>query len=201
MPARHYWLVKSEADVFSFDDLLAAPNQTTGWDGVRNYAARNHLRSMRSGDHVLFYYSMDNDKAVVGVAEVVREAYPDATALDSADAHFDPKSNAAIPTWFMVDLKAVERLPRPVRLDEIKRAKGLEKMALLRIGRLSVQPVTDDEYAIVRALADAPASAARPERAAPKTKRPTRRAAKKVKKSANKTAKKVAKKVAQRPAR
>jgi len=156
MPTRNYWLVKSEADVFSFDDLLAAPNRTTGWDGVRNYAARNHLRAMRAGDLVLFYYSMESDKAIVGVATVVREAYPDATALDSADPHYDAKSDPAAPRWFMVDLQAAERLPRPVRLEEIKRTKGLENMALLRIGRLSVQPVTDAEFAIIRRLADSP---------------------------------------------
>src|SRR6185437_13266729 len=164
MPTRNYWLVKSEADVFSFDDLLAAPNRTTGWDGVRNYAARNHLRAMRAGDLVLFYYSMESDKAIVGVATVVREAYPDATALDSADPHYDAKSDPAAPRWFMVDLQAAERLPRPVRLEEIKRTKGLENMALLRIGRLSVQPVTDAEFAIIRRLAESPAAPA------PKTK-------------------------------
>jgi predicted RNA-binding protein with PUA-like domain len=158
MPTRNYWLVKSEADVFSFDDLLAAPNRTTGWDGVRNYAARNHLRAMRNGDLVLFYYSMESDKAIVGVATVVREAYPDATALDPADPHYDAKSDPAEPRWFMVDLQAAERLPRPVRLEEIKRTKGLENMALLRIGRLSVQPVTDAEFAIIRGLADSPAA-------------------------------------------
>jgi predicted RNA-binding protein with PUA-like domain len=174
MPERHYWLVKSEADVFSFDDLLAAPNQTTGWDGVRNYAARNHLRSMRSGDHVLFYYSMDTDKAIIGVAEVTREAYPDATALDPADPHFDAKSKASAPTWFMVDLKAVERLPRPVRLEEIKGAKGLENMALLRIGRLSVQPVTDAEFAIIRRLADSAAAPTGKSKAKPAKAKPSR---------------------------
>ena len=158
MPTRNYWLVKSEAEVFSFDDLLAAPNRTTGWDGVRNYAARNHLRAMRAGDLVLFYYSMESDKSIVGVATVVREAYVDATALDPADAHYDPKSDPAEPRWFMVDLQAVEQLTRPVRLEEIKRTQGLEKMALLRIGRLSVQPVTDAEFAIIRRLADSPAA-------------------------------------------
>lgn len=159
MPAHNYWLVKSEADVFSFEDLLAAPNRTTGWDGVRNYAARNHLRAMRTGDLVLFYYSMESDKSVVGVAAVAREAYTDATAQDPSDPHYDPKSDPADPRWSMVDLQAVEKLTRPVRLEEIKQTKGLENMALLRIGRLSVQPVTDAEYAIIRRLADSPAPA------------------------------------------
>lgn len=150
-----HWLVKSEADVFSFDDLLASPKKTTGWDGVRNYAARNHLRAMKTGDLVFFYHSMETQKAIVGVAEVVREPYPDDTAFDPKDAHYDPKSDRRAPRWLMVDLRAVEKLKRPVSLDEIKKTKGLETMALIRIGRLSVQPVTEREYAIIRRLADA----------------------------------------------
>lgn len=153
MPARQYWLVKSEPDVFSYDDLAAAPGGTTHWDGVRNYAARNHLRAMHKGDLVLYYHSMGSPTAVVGVAEVVREAYPDHTALDPNDPHFDPKSRKEEPTWFMVDLKAVKKLPRPITLEEIKQTKGLENMALVRIGRLSVSPVTAREFAIIEKLA------------------------------------------------
>ena len=153
MPARQYWLVKSEPETFSFDDLLAAPGQTTHWDGVRNFAARNHLRAMKKGDRVLFYHSSAKPTAVVGVAEVAREAYPDPTALDKKDPHFDPKSKREDPTWFMVDIRAVEPLPRAVSLDEVKKTKGLEEMALVRLGRLSVQPVTKREYDIVRKLA------------------------------------------------
>ena len=153
MPARQYWLVKSEPEVFSFDDLLAAPGRTTHWDGVRNFAARNHLRAMKKGDRVLFYHSSTKPTAVVGVAEVAREAYPDSTALDKKDPHFDPKSKPDDPTWFMVDLRAVRPFERPVTLDEIKRTKGLDQMALIRIGRLSVQPVTAREYDIITALA------------------------------------------------
>ena len=96
MPDRSYWLVKSEPETFSFDDLLASPKQTTHWDGVRNYAARNHLRAMKAGDLVFFYHSSASPAAIVGVAEVAREAYPDASALDSADSHFDPKSKPKI---------------------------------------------------------------------------------------------------------
>jgi predicted RNA-binding protein with PUA-like domain len=156
MADRNYWLVKSEPETFSFDDLVASPKQTTHWDGVRNYAARNHLRAMRSGDVVLFYHSSAAPAAIVGVTEVVREAYPDSTALDSADPHYDAKSKRDDPTWFMVDLRAVEPLPRPVTLDEVKHTKGLEHMALVRLGRLSVQPVTKREYDIVRKLAATP---------------------------------------------
>ncbi len=152
MPARQYWLVKSEPEVFSFDDLLAAPGRTTHWDGVRNFAARNHLRAMKKGDRVLFYHSSTKPTAVVGVAEVVREAYPDSTALDKKDPHFDPKSDPDDPTWVMVDIRAVEAFKRPVSLDEIKKVKELSKMALIRLGRLSVQPVTSEEFERVTKL-------------------------------------------------
>ena len=147
-----YWLVKSEPDVFSFDDLAASPKKTTHWDGVRNFAARNHLRAMRKGDLVFFYHSNASPPSIVGVAEVVREAYPDSTAFDAADDHYDPKSKPEDPTWFMVDLKAVKALPRAVGLDELKKTKGLEQMALIRLGRLSVQPVTPQEWKIVTDL-------------------------------------------------
>jgi predicted RNA-binding protein with PUA-like domain len=157
MPSRQYWLVKSEPEVFSFDDLLAAPARTTHWEGVRNFAARNHLRAMKKGDRVLFYHSSTKPTAVVGVAEVVREAYPDSTALDKKDPHFDPKSKTEDPTWFMVDIKAVEPFKRPVSLDEIKKVKALANMALIRLGRLSVQPVTPEEFEIVTKMGSAPA--------------------------------------------
>src|SRR5215208_1030169 len=107
MPSRQYWLVKSEPDVFSFDDLTKAPKKTTHWNGVRNFAARNHLRSMKKGDLVFFYHSMAKPAAVVGIAEVVREAYPDPGAFDPKDEYYDPKSKKEDPTWFMVDIKAV----------------------------------------------------------------------------------------------
>jgi predicted RNA-binding protein with PUA-like domain len=157
MPTRQYWLVKTEPTTFSFDDLLASPKRTSHWDGVRNYAARNHLRAMKTGDLVFVYHSSVVPSAIVGVAEVVREAYPDPTALDPKDPHFDPKSKADDPTWVLVDLRAIEPLKRPVTLDEVKKTKGLDKMALVRLGRLSVQPVTPAEYEIVRKLASAQA--------------------------------------------
>jgi predicted RNA-binding protein with PUA-like domain len=152
--SRQYWLVKSEPEVFSFDDLLASPDRTTCWDGVRNYQARNTIRDgMRRGDLVLFYHSNAEPNAVVGVCEVVREAYPDHTALDPDDPHFDPKSKGEAPTWLMVDLKAVEPLAHPVSLGALRGIKGLEKMALLQKGsRLSVQPVTAKEWEIVMRL-------------------------------------------------
>jgi predicted RNA-binding protein with PUA-like domain len=152
MSALQYWLVKSEPDVFSFDDLIAAPKKTTTWDGVRNYAARNNMRAMKKGDLVFFYHSNAKPPAIVGVAEVAKEAYPDASAFDAKDSHFDPKSKAENPTWFMVDLKAVAPLARPVSLDEIKKTKSLEGMALVRISQLSVQPVTEEEYGVIERM-------------------------------------------------
>jgi len=155
MADRNYWLVKSEPETFSFDDLLKLPGKTTHWDGVRNYAARNHLQAMKKGDGVLFYHSSAKPAAIVGLAEVAREAYPDSSAFDKSDSHFDPKSKPDAPTWFMVDIKGVEPLARQITLDEVKKTKGLENMALVRLGRLSVQPVTKAEYDIVRKLAAA----------------------------------------------
>jgi predicted RNA-binding protein with PUA-like domain len=143
--------VKSEPDSFSFDDLLASPGRTTCWDGVRNYQARNSMRDdMKKGDLVFFYHSSTDPAAIVGIAEVVRESYPDHTALDPRDAHFDPKSKADAPTWMMVDIKAKKRLPKPITLADLRGVKGLEKMVLLQKGsRLSVQPVTAAEWEIV----------------------------------------------------
>ncbi|HEV8448396.1 MAG TPA: EVE domain-containing protein [Gemmatimonadaceae bacterium] len=150
-----YWLVKSEPETFSFDDLMARPDQTTFWDGVRNFAARGHMRAMKKGDRVFFYHSNANPSAIVGIAEVAREAYPDSTAFDANDPHYDPKSNPEAPTWFMVDVRGIERLPRPVSLDEIKKVDALASMALVRLGRLSVQPVTPKEWETVLKLARA----------------------------------------------
>lgn len=154
MPEHHYWLVKSEPEAFSFDDLASSPRKTTCWDGVRNYQARNFMRDgMKQGDLVLFYHSSTDPTAVVGVARVVREAYPDHTAFDREDPHYDPRSKADTPTWMMVDLQAVERFTRPVALADLRGVKGLERMALLQKGsRLSVQPVTAGEFGIVRKL-------------------------------------------------
>lgn len=154
MPERHYWLVKSEPNAFSFDDLVASPQKTTCWDGVRNYQARNFMRDgMKTGDLVLFYHSSADPTAVVGVARVVREAYPDPTAFDRRDPHFDPRSKPDAPTWVMVDVQAVERFTQPVTLAALRGVKGLEKMTLLQRGsRLSVQSVTAHEFEIVRKL-------------------------------------------------
>jgi predicted RNA-binding protein with PUA-like domain len=153
---RRYWLVKSEPETFSFDDLMAAANRTTHWDGVRNFAARNFMRDgMKVGDQVFFYHSSVNPQAIVGVCEVVREAYPDSTAFDASHHGYDADSDPNEPTWVMVDLRAVEPLARPVTLTELKAEPRLAGMALLRIGRLSVTPVTPAEWEVIRGLASA----------------------------------------------
>ncbi|MBX7244797.1 MAG: EVE domain-containing protein [Candidatus Sumerlaeaceae bacterium] len=154
MTSKQYWLLKSEAECFSFNDLLKAPKQTTFWDGVRNYQARNFLRDrLQPGDGVLFYHSNGDPAGVAGLAEVVRAGYPDHTAFDSKNPHFDPKSKPDSPTWYMVDIKAVKALPRFLSLAELKATKGLEKMPLLNNSRLSVQPVSEGEWKIVLKLA------------------------------------------------
>jgi predicted RNA-binding protein with PUA-like domain len=155
-----YWLVKSEPDVFSFDDLLNAPKKTTTWDGVRNFAARNFLRfGMKQGDEVFFYHSSTNPQAIVGICEVSREGYPDESAFDRKHPGYDEKSKREEPGWFAVDLTAVKPLPRPVTLVELKAEKDLADMALLRIGRLSVTPVTPEQWRTILRMAEKAPSA------------------------------------------
>jgi predicted RNA-binding protein with PUA-like domain len=152
---RRYWLVKSEPEVFSFDDLLRIHNKTTNWNGVRNFAARNFMKEgMKLGDRVFFYHSMSGDPGIVGICEVVREAYPDDTALDPSSEYHDPKSTRENPIWYMVDLRAVAQLTHPVTLAQIKERKELAGMALLRIGRLSVSPVMATEWDTICRMAE-----------------------------------------------
>jgi predicted RNA-binding protein with PUA-like domain len=154
---RRYWLVKSEPSTFSFDDLRAAAGQTTQWDGVRNFVARNFMRDgMKVGDQVFFYHSSVNPQAIVGICEVAREAYPDSTAFDKAHHGYDADADPDDPTWFMVDLRAVAPLARPVTLPEIKAKPELAGMVLLRIGRLSVTPVTADEWKTINEYSGSP---------------------------------------------
>ena len=153
-----YWLMKSEPSVYSIEDLAAAPGQVTGWDGVRNYQARNFMRDeMAQGDGVLFYHSSATPPGVAGSAEVVREAHPDPTQFDGSDPHYDPKAAPDDPRWFMVDVRLVEIFSRLVPLHELKSTKGLEDLPLLRKGsRLSVMPVTRRQWDIVHRLAKLP---------------------------------------------
>ena len=145
---RHYWLLKTEPTSFSFDDLWNAPKRMTTWDGVRNFQARNMLRDgMKAGDLVFIYHSSTDPTGIVGIAEVVKPGYPDATAFDPKDSHYDPKSRKESPSWFVVDVKAVEKFPEIVTLERLRSVKGLEGMVLLKKGsRLSVQPVSADEW-------------------------------------------------------
>ncbi len=151
---KQFWLVKSEPGCFSIDDLAAAPDKTTSWDGVRNYQARNFMRDdMRLGDPVFFYHSIKNP-GIVGLAQVVRESYPDHTAWDSANDHFDPRSTPEKPLWFMVDIRLVEKFREPLPLPLLRTVPGLENMLLLKKGsRLSVMPVSKDEFARILKLA------------------------------------------------
>ena len=144
----NYWLFKTEPESFSIQDLAAAKKKTTFWDGVRNYQARNMLRDdIKLNDRVLFYHSNADPPAIVGVAKVVREGYPDHTALDPNDKHFDPKSTADNPRWYMVDIQLEEVFAHPLALPELRDVKALAKMELLRKGsRLSVQPVRKSEF-------------------------------------------------------
>lgn len=153
---QRYWLLKSEPDVFSFADLQAAPGQITCWDSVRNTGARNFLRdAMKQGDLAFYYHSNAEPSAIVGICEVVREGYPDHTALDPAHPYYDAESVRETPTWFMVDVKAVRALERPVTLPEIKASAALTEMALIKVGRLSVVPVTAQEWDLVLAMSRA----------------------------------------------
>ena len=147
--AKRYWLMKSEPNVYSIADLKR--DGTTCWDGVRNYQARNFMRDdMRLGDGVLFYHSNVQPMGIYGVAEVARQAYPDDTAFDPSDAHYDPKSDAANPTWIMVDIGYVKTFKEPVTLTTLKQTPGLEKMQVIQRGsRLSVQPVGRREWDVV----------------------------------------------------
>jgi predicted RNA-binding protein with PUA-like domain len=149
-----HWLLKTEPESFSFDDLLQAPRKTAGWDGVRNYQARNFLRDeMKKGDRALIYHSNADPPAVVGVAEIVREGYPDPTQFDARHDHYDPASRKDAPRWFQVDVKALRKLRRPLPLDELRGVKGLAKMPLLQRGqRLSVQPVGEREFELILEL-------------------------------------------------
>lgn len=151
------WLVKTEPECFSIDDLAKAPRQTTHWSGVRNYQARNFMRdAMRLGDRVLFYHSSAKPPAVVGTATVVREAYPDFTATDPADDHYDPGHTPENPIWQMVDIRLEQVFACPVPIARLRETPALRNMVLLQRGsRLSVQPVTGDEFSAVLSLAEA----------------------------------------------
>ena len=149
-----YWLLKSEPTSFSIQDLAESPGQTTCWEGVRNYQARNFLKSMKVGDKGFFYHSNADPPAIVGTVEVVKTAYPDLYAFDKKSRYYDPKSSADAPRWFLVDIKLVKMFSQPLTLEYLRTVKALAKMELLRKGsRLSVQPVRPEEWKCVYGLA------------------------------------------------
>ena len=152
-PTRRYWLFKSEPDAYSWEDLVR--DGRTHWDGVRNYQARNLLRDeMKIGDGVLYYHSNAKPMAVVGVAKIVAEGYPDPSALDPKHHYYDPDSDPAVPRWYCVDIEPVAGFDAPLTRDELKGEPKLETMMLLQRGaRLSVQPVEKPHWDTVLKMA------------------------------------------------
>ena len=144
----NYWLVKSEPDDFSIDDLAAMPQKTEHWEGVRNYQARNMMRNqMKKGDLIFFYHSSSKLPGIVGIVQVVKEGYPDDTAFDPGSKYYDPKSSPDNPRWYRVDVKYKRKLRRILSLEELKSMPELKDMPLLRKGnRLSIMPVTAEHW-------------------------------------------------------
>lgn len=155
--AKQYWLFKSEPEAFSINDFDKEKDLTTYWDGVRNYQARNFLRDdVKIGDGVLFYQSNTNPLAVVGSCTVVKAGYPDFTSFDPDHEHYDAGTNPENPRWFMVDIKLDTKFKKPVTLEAMKHADGLQQLRLLQRGnRLSVMPVTREEWNIILRLSKA----------------------------------------------
>jgi predicted RNA-binding protein with PUA-like domain len=155
MTEKRHWLMKSEEDVYSIDDLER--DGKTRWVGVRNYEARNLMRDeMAPGDQILYYHSRAKPPGVVGLARVASEPYPDPTQFDSESPYYDEKATQEEPRWFLVDVEFVERFPRRVPLREIKEREELDEMALVRRMRLSVQPVRPAEFELIREMAGSP---------------------------------------------
>jgi predicted RNA-binding protein with PUA-like domain len=151
----NYWLMKSEPSVFGIEHLAKAKNSTTGWDGVRNFQARNYLKEMKKGDQLFFYHSSCEIPGIAGVAAVQREAYPDPTQFDKKDDHYDAKSDPEKPRWLMVDVKLVRKFDKVIALEELrKHADGkLKDMIVLKRGnRLSITPVTKSEWSFIESL-------------------------------------------------
>jgi predicted RNA-binding protein with PUA-like domain len=144
-----YWLMKSEPSEYSIDHLKR--DKVEHWDGVRNYQARNMMRDqMKIGDLAFLYHSNCDEIGIVGVMTIHKESYPDHTAFDPKDKHYDPKSDSDKPRWFMVDVKYKRKMKRVISLQELRETKGLEDMALVRKGnRLSVMPVSEDEWNLI----------------------------------------------------
>jgi predicted RNA-binding protein with PUA-like domain len=142
--AKRYWLMKSEPEVYSIDDL--ARDGSTAWEGVRNFKARNNMRAMQVGDEILFYHSNATPSAVAGIARVSRTAYPDPSQFDKKSEYFDAKSKPDDPRWDLVDVAFVAKAKEPVSLADVRADPALAEMELVRYGRLSVQSVTKPEF-------------------------------------------------------
>ncbi len=151
----NYWLFKSEPDAFSIDDLKAMKGKKDHWDGIRNYQARNLMRDeMKKGDLGFFYHSSCKVPGIVGIVEIVREAYPDYTALDPESKYYDPKSSADEPRWVMVDVKFKQKFDEVLSLTALREVDALSDMVLLRKGsRLSIQPVSEAHWQTILELA------------------------------------------------
>ena len=151
-----YWLMKTEPETFGLENLAAAPRATSGWDGVRNFQARNMLRDeMRRGDQAFLYHSSCEVPGIVAVMDIVKEGYPDPTAFDRRNDHYDPRSDPRKPRWYMVDVRLKRRLARTIALEELRKhaARELKGMVLLRPGnRLSVMPVEPAQWKFILAL-------------------------------------------------
>lgn len=146
--AKNYWLIKTDPEEFSIEDLKKSKDKMTCWNGVRNFQARNFMRDeMKKGDGVLFYHSNADPNAIVGICEIARGGYPDSTQFDPDDIHFFPSAKKEDPVWFMVDIKFLKEFKRPVPLEELKKSPKLKNMRLVQKGnRLSVMPVTKEEF-------------------------------------------------------
>ncbi|MCW7753093.1 EVE domain-containing protein [Desulfobotulus sp. H1] len=153
--AQNYWILKSEPSVFSIEDLASRPDQTEGWDGVRNYQARNYLKDgMNKGDAILYYHSSIKEPAIVGLCSVVREAYPDTSAWNPDSAYHDPKSIPEKPIWFQVDIQLKEIFTYPVYLRDLKKNPLFQDMILLKRGnRLSVLPASATHFHAILKMA------------------------------------------------
>lgn len=149
-----YWLLKTEPDSYSIDDL--AREKIGTWDGVRNYTARNNLKAMAPGDLAFFYHSSCSPPGVVGICRVVAEAHPDASQFDPNSKYFDPKASPDKPRWYCPDVTLVRKFDRLIPLGELRETPGLEEMELVRRSRLSVQKVTDQEWKIINNLVESP---------------------------------------------
>lgn len=148
-----YWLIKSEPNTFSIDDLKSRSKKTEHWDGVRNYQARNFMQRMQKGDLAFFYHSSCKDPGIIGIVEIAKPAYPDFTSWDQNSEYFDPKSTPENPRWFMVDIKFKQKLDALISLKLLKEIRGLQDLPLVKKGtRLSIMPITKNQWDVIQNL-------------------------------------------------